>query len=63
MLEVAMSDAIECSATTLQVEEPLRQRTVCTRQDQDAAVELSMDKGMRAWLQVLGSWVLFANTW
>ncbi|KAL8794102.1 MAG: hypothetical protein Q9195_003287 [Heterodermia aff. obscurata] len=25
--------------------------------------ELPMDHGLRAWLQVLGSWVLFANTW
>lgn len=22
-----------------------------------------MDGGLQAWLQVLGSWVLFANTW
>lgn len=22
-----------------------------------------MDGGLQAWLQVLGSWILFANTW
>lgn len=22
-----------------------------------------MDHGLEAWLQVLGSWILFANTW
>lgn len=25
--------------------------------------EMEMDKGLQAWLQVLGSWLLFANTW
>ena len=25
--------------------------------------ELIMDEGLLAWLQVLGSWILFANTW
>ncbi|KAK2004319.1 major facilitator superfamily transporter [Colletotrichum falcatum] len=29
----------------------------------DAAGELPMDQGVVAWLQVLGSWILFANTW
>lgn len=24
---------------------------------------MEMDKGLQAWLQVLGSWLLFANTW
>ncbi|KAI1860339.1 uncharacterized protein JN550_011605 [Neoarthrinium moseri] len=32
-------------------------------QKQDAAGELQMDHGLRAWLQVLGCWILFANTW
>lgn len=26
-------------------------------------VEYRMDGGLQAWLQVLGSWILFANTW
>ncbi|KAK1986345.1 major facilitator superfamily transporter [Colletotrichum cereale] len=30
---------------------------------QDAVGELPMDQGVVAWLQVLGSWILFANTW
>lgn len=25
--------------------------------------EFPMDQGLVAWLQVLGSWILFANTW
>lgn len=25
--------------------------------------EYRMDRGLQAWLQVLGSWILFANTW
>lgn len=25
--------------------------------------EYRMDSGLQAWLQVLGSWILFANTW
>jgi hypothetical protein len=25
--------------------------------------EYRMDGGLQAWLQVLGSWILFANTW
>ena len=25
--------------------------------------EPTMDEGLLAWLQVLGSWILFANTW
>lgn len=25
--------------------------------------EARMDEGLLAWLQVLGSWILFANTW
>lgn len=25
--------------------------------------EYPMDEGLQAWLQVLGSWILFANTW
>lgn len=25
--------------------------------------ELRMDSGLTAWLQVLGSWILFMNTW
>ncbi|KAF2148176.1 major facilitator superfamily transporter [Myriangium duriaei CBS 260.36] len=29
----------------------------------DASIHLVMDHGIMAWLQVLGSWVLFANTW
>lgn len=30
---------------------------------QEVAAELVMDQGVVAWLQVLGSWILFANTW
>ncbi|CCF38752.1 major facilitator superfamily transporter [Colletotrichum higginsianum] len=30
---------------------------------QGVAAELVMDQGVAAWLQVLGSWILFANTW
>ena len=26
-------------------------------------IEYRMDGGVQAWLQVLGSWILFANTW
>lgn len=37
-----------------------------TSDDETARVdeeELIMDQGLVAWLQVLGSWILFANTW
>ncbi|KAK7457414.1 major facilitator superfamily transporter [Colletotrichum acutatum] len=37
-----------------------------TSDDETARVdeeELVMDQGLFAWLQVLGSWILFANTW
>lgn len=30
---------------------------------EDEDVDLLMDHGLLAWLQVLGSWILFANTW
>ncbi|EFQ31147.1 major facilitator superfamily transporter [Colletotrichum graminicola] len=30
---------------------------------QGVSEELPMDQGVVAWLQVLGSWILFANTW
>lgn len=29
----------------------------------EGRVEYRMDGGLQAWLQVLGSWILFANTW
>ena len=58
-----MSDDIDCSAMTLHGQDPPCERTLNTRQGQDAAAELPMDQGMRACLQVLGSWILFANTW
>lgn len=29
----------------------------------DGPSELRMDSGLIAWMQVLGSWILFANTW
>lgn len=29
----------------------------------EGRVEHRMDGGLQAWLQVLGSWILFANTW
>ena len=38
------------------------QGTLIVRAGEDI-VHLSMDHGLRAWLQVLGSWILFANTW
>lgn len=31
--------------------------------DKNDPEELQMDHGVVAWLQVLGSWILFANTW
>ncbi|KAF9884055.1 hypothetical protein FE257_002341 [Aspergillus nanangensis] len=31
--------------------------------DEQREAEYSMDGGLQAWLQVLGSWILFANTW
>lgn len=35
-----------------------------TSQDNDGSVQkLEMDSGLQAWLQVFGSWLLFANTW
>ena len=29
----------------------------------DHEIEHRMDGGLQAWLQLLGSWLLFANTW
>lgn len=31
--------------------------------ERDKVPELRMDGGLTAWMQVLGSWILFANTW
>lgn len=32
-------------------------------QIESGQTEPTMDEGLLAWLQVLGSWILFANTW
>lgn len=34
-----------------------------TASQDERRAEYRMDGGLQAWLQVLGSWILFANTW
>lgn len=52
-LEVGMDSSNKKPPT----EEPV------SEEHQDASKHLPMDTGLEAWLQVLGSWILFANTW
>lgn len=51
-------------------QEPDLEPTACQKEvfNQQAAEHaddnhLPMDHGLNAWLQVLGCWILFANTW
>lgn len=44
-------------------DEPMSEQASTSSRIESGQREAAMDEGLFAWLQVLGSWILFANTW